>query len=130
MRRTAALVLVYAAAAAQDYDPSEAGGKARMYVLLDAMVTAALSDDDAHYDHMEERLEAARFGTELTPETERHADLVRNASQGDSWAMLQVGKTFCAAPPPPNATWCERLVRVAAEMYSNCLLYTSPSPRD
>ncbi|CAH0380055.1 unnamed protein product, partial [Pelagomonas calceolata] len=47
-----------------------------------------------------------------------HADLVRNASQGDSWAMLQVGKTFCSAPPPPNATWCERIVRVAAEMYS------------
>ena len=68
MWRTA-LFLVYAAAAAQDYDPSEAGGRARMYALLDAMVTAALSDEDAHYDHMEERLEAARFGTELTPET-------------------------------------------------------------
>ena len=118
MWRTALFLLSYAAAAAQDYDPSEAGGRARMYALLDAMVTAALSDDDAHYDHMEERLEAARFGTELTPETERHADLVRNASQGDSWAMLQVGKTFCSAPPPPNATWCERIVRVAAEMYS------------
>ena len=48
MRRTAALFLVYAAAAAQDYDPSEAGGRALMYALLDAMVTAALSDEDQH----------------------------------------------------------------------------------
>ena len=46
MWRTA-LFLLYAAAAAQDYDPSEAGGRARMYALLDAMVTAALSDDRA-----------------------------------------------------------------------------------
>ncbi len=37
MRRTA-LVLVYAAAAAQDYDPSEEGGKARMYSLLHDLI--------------------------------------------------------------------------------------------
>jgi len=118
MMRTAAALLLISARAQDPFDNSEAGGKHRMFALLDAMVTAALSSDDAHYDAMEARLEEARYGTELTPETEHHAELVRNASRGDAFAMFQVGKTFCSAPPPPNATWCERLLRVAAEMES------------
>ena len=78
----------------------------------------------AHWERLAEKGFQLVYGSTANLFVDRHGNYIGYGPESSELVGIPDPETFCQLP------WDKRVGRVFCTLFRNCLLYTSPSPRD